>query len=50
MNNLLIFDLNPKDSKNYTCLPDVGTVGNSKNGKPYTHYVIGIYKHEKTQK
>jgi len=50
MNNLLILRLNPRDSKNYTCLPNAGTVENSTNVKPYTHHVIGIYKHEKTKK
>lgn len=48
MNNLFISGMGPKDSKNYTCLPDTDTVSNSKSDRPYTHNVIGTY--DETQK
>ncbi|XP_060853047.1 uncharacterized protein LOC132930939 isoform X2 [Rhopalosiphum padi] len=46
-NILLILAMEPGDSKNYTCLPKIDVVGDSKNGssnKQYKHYVIVMSK------
>lgn len=39
--HLLILGLEPRDSKNYTCVPSMDVEGKLKNGSSYTHYVIG---------
>ncbi|XP_025190793.1 uncharacterized protein LOC112591252 [Melanaphis sacchari] len=41
---LLILGLEPGDSKNYTCIPTIDVVGNSKNGTSYKHYVVAVEK------